>query len=57
MKPEGYDPACEDLALHFLEEDGLEHLKRDLAQHIQDAVEDWFDTSCSAAHDTELENV
>ena len=47
----GWDPACEDLAEHFLDDHQLlakhgpaqlDVMRRQLAQHIQDAVEDWF---------------
>jgi hypothetical protein len=34
-----HDPACYDLATHFLGAACSEHLRSDLAQHIQDAVE------------------
>jgi|HubBroStandDraft_5_1064220.scaffolds.fasta_scaffold356681_1 hypothetical protein len=51
-----YDPACEDLAEMFLDDppqralleargydvNQLDGLRRQLAQHIQEAVEDWF---------------
>ena len=51
-----YDPACEDLAEMFLDDppqralleargydvNQLDGLRRRLAQHIQEAVEDWF---------------
>jgi hypothetical protein len=57
----GWDPACEDLAEHFLDDprrrmtpssgyalERLDEMRRELAQRIQDAVEDWF-----AEHDDE----
>ena len=43
-----YDPRCRDLAELFLdaepERSGIERSKEvdDLAQHIQDAIENWF---------------
>jgi len=39
-----YDPACQELAEHFLWKDKLdnEHNRKTLAQAIQTAVEDWF---------------
>jgi hypothetical protein len=37
-----HDPACYDLATHFLGAACSEHLRSDLARHIQDAVEDWI---------------
>jgi hypothetical protein len=46
-----YDPACYDLAVHFLQNEPVvddEAMYRkycdDLAKHIQQAVEDWFVT-------------
>lgn len=39
-----YDPKCEELACHFLK-DFTQHMKAhdaELAQVIQDSVEDWF---------------
>lgn len=52
----GFDPACEDLAELFIDDPPqrsmllkvgytqgeLDHLRRRLAQHIQDAIEGWF---------------
>jgi hypothetical protein len=43
MKVRGYDGACEELAVHFLGV-GPEADVQSLAQHIQDAVEEWFET-------------
>lgn len=40
----GYDVRCEDLARVYLP-DGPEEDVQDLAQTIQDAIEDWFDES------------
>jgi hypothetical protein len=37
-----HDPACYDLATHFLGAACSEHLRSDLAQHIQHAVEDFI---------------
>jgi hypothetical protein len=42
-----YDPACRDLARHFLEDIGVDTMCESertdsLAQAIQDAVDDWF---------------
>jgi hypothetical protein len=64
MKPRGFDPACEDLAELFIDDPParsellkrgytigqLDDLRRQLAQRIQDAVEDWF-----AEHDEETD--
>ena len=45
-----YDPASLTLAEHFMQDrprgmsdDAVEKLTKDLAKHIQQAVEDWFD--------------
>lgn len=42
--PRSYDPACEELARHFLSDEEFEndHVA-ELAQHIQDAIEDWIE--------------
>lgn len=40
MKKYSYDPACEDLAKHFL--DWNEDEAKELAQHIQDEIELWL---------------
>jgi Ser/Thr protein kinase RdoA (MazF antagonist) len=52
MKKLSYDPACESLAEHFLLDtevvDSEAHMRRlidELSQAIQDAVDQWFDTS------------
>jgi hypothetical protein len=38
-----YDPACEVLARHFLHDSGYpEKFITELAQHIQDQIEDWL---------------
>lgn len=39
-----FDPKCYELAESFLGEDvpATERLKNELAQHIQDAAEDWL---------------
>lgn len=38
-----YDPKCEELAKHFLEDEPeLRHGTQHLAQEIQDAIEDWI---------------
>ena len=37
-----YDPACEQLAWHFLPPSVSERLAKELAQHIQDEIEDWL---------------
>lgn len=39
---ERYDPKCRETAEHFLPSTASERLKAELAQHIQDAVEDWL---------------
>jgi hypothetical protein len=38
----GFDPACADLARHFLENGADQEKVAALAQHIQDAVEDFL---------------
>lgn len=39
-----YDPACYDLAAHFISDHPeLERLRDKLAQHIQDAIEEWIE--------------
>jgi hypothetical protein len=40
----GYDPACETLAEHFLQDDPVAHpdAKGSLSAAIQQAVESWF---------------
>lgn len=38
----GFDPQCRDLAEYFLPKAASERLKVELAQHIQDAIEDWI---------------
>ena len=37
-----YDDKCYDLAVYFLSEENSLKPLRELAQHIQDAVEDWL---------------
>jgi hypothetical protein len=37
-----HDPKCRELAEHFLPTTTTDRLKAELAQHIQDAVEDWL---------------
>ncbi len=37
-----YDPECAKLATHFLAADAIDRTRKSLAQHIQDAVEEWF---------------
>ncbi len=39
----GFDPKCLELAEHFLPEECSSHLKDELAQHVQSAVEDWLE--------------
>jgi hypothetical protein len=41
-QPYSYDGACETLAEHFLSTVAERDAVKELAQHIQDAVEDWF---------------
>lgn len=46
-----YDPACEDLALHFLPDQWFPSRARvaaELAQAIQDAIEAWLDDRVTA---------
>jgi hypothetical protein len=43
MQKYSYDPACEELARHFLGDLGFENMTRDLAQHVQDTVELWLE--------------
>lgn len=38
----GFDSACYDCAVAFLPDSATSRLKDELAQHIQDAVEDWL---------------
>lgn len=38
-----HDPECRRLAAHFLPSDASARLIADLAQAIQDAVEDWIE--------------
>ena len=45
MKRKCYDSKCEDLAKHFLHKGASENLVRELAEHIQDEVEFWFDSA------------
>lgn len=44
-KPYSYDPACEELARHFLSDlaPSSDQFARDLAQHIQNTIEDWLE--------------
>jgi hypothetical protein len=37
-----YDPACEDLARHFLSDLAREELVERLAEYIQGQIEDWI---------------
>ncbi len=37
-----YDSECAKLATHFLAADAIDRTRKSLAQHIQDAVEEWF---------------
>lgn len=37
-----YDSACERLAEHFLGQNAERDAVEELAQHVQDAVEDWM---------------
>jgi vacuolar-type H+-ATPase subunit E/Vma4 len=37
-----YDPQCWELAQHFLPDGATVRLKNELAQAIQDAIEDWL---------------
>jgi hypothetical protein len=41
-KVKGYDPQCGDLARYFLGDKVRTELVQELAQHIQDEVEDWL---------------
>ncbi len=38
-----YDPKCEELARHFLEDKANPLLVADLAQAIQGCIEDWLE--------------
>lgn len=40
-----YDPACEELARHFLSDlaPSSDQFARDLAQHLQDEIETWLE--------------
>jgi hypothetical protein len=46
----GFDSKCADLADHFLQDEPAEIVRKrnDLAQAIQDAVEDWFEVEHSS---------
>jgi hypothetical protein len=37
-----YDPACEELAKHFLGNDAPPEKLAELAQHLQDTIELWL---------------
>lgn len=54
----GYDPACGDLARAFLDEDEFrghpQEWVTELAQHIQDAIEDWL---FGKTHDDDAEKI
>lgn len=50
MRRFAYDPECEDLARHFLAEDGFDKSElTDLAFTIQEAVEGWFSSRADEA--------
>ncbi len=40
--PKGYDSQCGDLARYFLGDKVRPELVQELAQHIQDEIEDWL---------------
>lgn len=45
MAKRSFDPACRELAEHFLPRDASEHETQDLSQTIQEAVEGWLDAA------------
>jgi hypothetical protein len=47
-----FDPACLELAKHFLSTQASDALKHELAQHIQDAIEDWLEYTRDAKDHT-----
>jgi hypothetical protein len=61
-----YDPDCETLAEHFLQDDPVEPIAeagrahdlrvRELAQYIQDAVEDWSDANPATPEPDDFES-
>lgn len=44
-----HDPQCYDLAEYFLPAAATKKQKSELAQHIQDAVEDWLSAATEQA--------
>jgi hypothetical protein len=50
-----YDPECYILAEYFLGSHAPKHLTSDLAQEIQDAVENWLTSEAQRLRDAGLE--
>ncbi len=48
-----YDSECAKLATHFLAADAIDRTRKSLAQHIQDAVEEWFHAQTPEASEAE----
>jgi hypothetical protein len=42
--PKGYDPKCHELAVYFLGDLASVRLTTELAQAVQDCVEDWLES-------------
>jgi hypothetical protein len=51
-----YDPKCEDLAEHFLGERAPAKHREDLAQAIQDCIEDWINAALAVPAKTQEGN-
>lgn len=45
-----FDPECYELASYFLSDSKDELAKRELSQHIQDAIEDWLAGHTTTEH-------
>lgn len=52
-----FDPKCMELAEHFLPSQATDSLKKELAQHIQDAVEDFCGAQPEKASTNHQESV
>ncbi len=48
-----YDPACYDLARRFIGKYAPSRLYDELAQHIQDEIEDWLEWQAGTVADTD----
>ena len=51
-----YDPACEDLARHFLGDRVSTRTIAELAQHVQTTVEDWIEYQLNEREKTLVEH-